>query len=342
MVSRFVTRQLAAAVMGGIAVSGCGSISEEFGYNGVGIPKTSQIAAYYTDTGNQAVLNVETGSRLNVEQYLITSLTYTNTKCHDFFEQLEQFRQDRDFIDQLVTAALAAGSPWLAISGSDKLVAKVTSALSIGNQLNKYTADIYAFYSFRKSLKRHVFTALSDFQSKKGLDLIIQRRYGVQFHSELLEGNGSSVYRIKLSTENQTTLDVNIDRLRLFLASSLTEDLLIAQTIATDYAVICSLENLRRIIEQSLDVATTTADASANPAAPTVTKTTSSDDAAKDDVEQAAARVAAVANKVEKQANQVQRAKAEVNKATDAANAAANAASESAGKAQSAAEKANQ
>ena len=61
---RFVTRQLAAAVMSGIALGGCGSISEEFGYNGVGIPKTSQIAAYYADAGNQAILNGETGSRI--------------------------------------------------------------------------------------------------------------------------------------------------------------------------------------------------------------------------------------------------------------------------------------
>lgn len=306
----FVTRRLMAVVMGGVLVGGCGSISDEFGLNGVGIPATKDITNYYNATSQQAFLNTETQTRITVEQYLLTSITYTNTKCHNFFEQLEQFRQDRDFIDQIVTAALAAGSPWLALSNSAKVVAKVTSALSIGNQLNKYTADIYAFYTFRKSLKRHVFEALGDFQSKKGLDLIVQDRYGVKFESELISGNGGSVYRIKLNTKTETKLEVDVTQLRAFLASPLTEDLLIAQTIATDYAVICSLENLRRIIEQSLDVAITTADAQANPAAPTVTKTTSSDAVAEENATQAAARAVAVASKVDKLANRAENAEA--------------------------------
>ena len=287
--------QLCAAAIGGLLAAGCGSFSENFGSGGVGIPSTSAIANYYSETGQQALI-ADSKERLTVEQYLITSLTFTNVKCHGFFEKLEEFRQDRDFIDQIITAAIAAGSPWLALTNSAKTVARITSILSVGNQLNKESADIYAFYAFRKSLKRHVFQGLADFQTKKGLDLLVQSRYGLKMQVLYPDSNDHNVARIQLNADSKLSIDVNVVQLRAFLSSKQTEDLLIAQTIATDYAVICSLENLRRIVEDSLDSSSTTALADPNPASPTVTKTASPDAAAKSSAERAALVAVAAAS----------------------------------------------
>jgi hypothetical protein len=79
---------------------------------------------------------------------------------------------------------VASGSPLLALSASvsKEAVANVTS-LSAANLINKQAGDIYAFATYRESLKTHVFEALADFQAKKGLDILTQARYGIYVYS---------------------------------------------------------------------------------------------------------------------------------------------------------------
>ena len=266
---RALSKHLLAAIAGSLAAA-CGLLSNEVGNTGVGIPTPAQIATYYKATAEGMILD-SSGRRITVGEYLLASLTYTNEKCHLFFERLEAFRQDSQFLDQVLTAAVASGSPLLALSASvsKEAVANVTSGLAAANLLNKRAGDIYAFATYKESLKTHVFEALADFQAKKGLDILTQARYGVYVYTS----EDGSTATVTLNTEPPRSIRIDKRRAAAFIDSDLPMDIMIARSMATDYAAICSLANMRRIVAESLAVTKTIANTTGNPSAPTTTKT---------------------------------------------------------------------
>lgn len=268
MVWRNVPRQLSAVVMGSVLLGGCGQLSNEFGHNGVGIPAPTEIAAFYEETDKGSALSK--GRRLKAGEYLLTSLTYTNEKCHVFFEKLEAFKQDSEFLDKVLTAAIAAGSPLLSLNASAEAIANVTSGIASASLLNQHKTDIYAFATFKESLKQHVIAEMADFQAKRGLDLYAQWEMGVV--PDYVEQGG--IKKLALRTNPQTYINVSEPKAVSYLKSDSPSHLLLARSIAADYAAICSLANMRRIIEASLNVTTTQSSATlGNPIAPSTSDT---------------------------------------------------------------------
>lgn len=265
---RSVPLQLCAAAMGSILLGGCGQLSDELGYNGVGIPSPVNIAAFYEETDKGVALSG--GGRLTAGEYLLTSLSYTNEKCHIFFEKLEAFKQDSQFLDTILAAAIAAGSPLLSLNASAEAIANVTSGIASANLLNKHKNDIYAFATFKESLKQHVIAEMADFQAKRGLDLYAQSQLGI-VPDYVDEG---SIKKVALRTSPVTHVRVSEKRVGSFLNSKSTAHHLLARSIAADYAAICSLANMRRIIEASLNATTRQSGArNGNPIAPSTSDT---------------------------------------------------------------------
>jgi hypothetical protein len=228
----------AALICTPLFLAGCGgSIDFLKNPSGVGIPDATSARFYYDETVRGAK-NSDNAS-LTAGEYLIASFSHTNSRCHDFFEALEKYRQDSDFIDKIITAGIAAGSPLMGLVGaSGSAVARFTSGLSLANQTNKYAADVYAFSAFREQLKDHVFDSMSTFQKGRGLDLLPKSQMGI-----FVEGSNETVQTIsgekiirRVSLSTGDTVDVDVARVRKFLESTQPVHLMIARDIATDYA----------------------------------------------------------------------------------------------------------
>lgn len=246
-----------------ILLTACGG-SVDFLKNpgGVGIPSATSARFYYDETTSGAK-NADNVS-LSAGEYLIASFSHTNAKCHEFFEALEKYRQDSDFIDKVITAGVAAGSPLLGLVGaSGSAVARFTSGLSLANQTNKYASDIYAFATFREQLKDHVFDSMSTFQKGRGLDLLPKSQIGLYIDGsdETVDtfAGSKSIRRVSLTTGD--TIRVDVEQVREFLASTKPIHLIIARDIATDYAAKCSLANMKKIVVRALNATRTVSEA---------------------------------------------------------------------------------
>lgn len=257
-----------------VLLSGCGSTDFFSNPSGVGIPAPSTIRGYATETISGTTVNESTGRRMPAGAYLIASVGYTNEKCHEFFDALEKYKQDSAFIDQIITAGIAAGSPLLALAGAPTgaAVARLTSSLSFANQVNKFSADVYAFGTFREQLKGHVFESMVSYQKSKGLDLLAKNRVGIQV---LDEGETSTYTSVHLS--NGSTIRLNPTRLREFFDSEEPVDLMVARNVAADYASLCSLANMKKIVVDALSN-TTTQVRSGSIGSPTGTETVAEND----------------------------------------------------------------
>jgi hypothetical protein len=78
---------------------------------------------------------------------------------------------------------------------------------------------------------------------------------------------------VTLNTEPPRVIKIDKRRAAAFIDSDRPMDIMIARSMATDYAAICSLANMRRIVAESLAVTKTIANTAGNPSAPTTTKT---------------------------------------------------------------------
>ena len=266
--------QLCAAAIGGLMATGCGLPAFVANPVGVGAPAPANIASYIdeTETGSTikgAALPITTG------EYLIASISYTNEKCHDFFDTLERFKEDSSLIDKVLTAAAAVGSPLFAASAaSGTMIAKFTGILNSANQLNNNYRDIYTFKEFQEPLHTHVFDLMADFRKKNGLSTLTRSVVGVKMF-ETDNGTPSAIDPIAIShsvsyvkqscniktvipaptdANASATEDVRMDSCRMndFLLSREAINLMIARNIATEYASLCSISTMRSIVYQAL------------------------------------------------------------------------------------------
>jgi hypothetical protein len=77
---------------------------------------------------------------------------------------------------------------------------------------------------------------------------------------------------VYVTIDNQR-LKVDKKRATAFFGSFAVIDMMIARTIASDYAALCSLANMRRIVTESLNATTTKARTNGSPSAPATTIT---------------------------------------------------------------------
>ncbi len=283
MVTRFVTRQLAAAVIGSVLLGGCSFADFVANPVGVGSPAPSKVAGYLAETQSEAVVDVN-GRTLTAGEYLIASMSYTNEKCHAFFDTLERFKQDSNLIDKVLTAAAAAGSPLLAATTSSSLaVAKYTGILNFTNLINNNYRDIYTFSDFKEPLQTHVYDLMGDFRVKNGLSTLTRSLVGVS----LFETSGSATKvnpigygsttnlnytycagdrsNININIPNPTDaaptgtipMTVNSCKVNDFLHSTEPIHVMVARNIASEYASLCSIASMRTIIFQALHVTKT-------------------------------------------------------------------------------------
>lgn len=212
---RYVPFMAGPALAFGLA--GCSGIQNFYEHKaGVGIPPPATIAEYASRT-------VQDSAKLGAGEYVAASISYTDEKCRIFFDLLEHYKQDSTLIDSVITAAIAAGSPLLALGASKEVLAVTTSSLSFANQYNKAAAEIFGFTTFKEQLMKHVLQGLDVYKTKTVYDrLEVYRR-----------GNG-----------------------RPFNNSRELSDLLLARSISAEYASLCSLAEMRRIVGEALNATT--------------------------------------------------------------------------------------
>ena len=275
-----VPRQLLAVVMGGVLVGGCSAADFVINPVGVGSPSPTKVAGYLQETQDGAILNAS-GRPMNAGEYLIASMAFTNEKCHAFFDTLERFKEDSTLIDKVLNAAAAAGSPLLAATNASGLgVAQFTGILNFSNLINNNYREIYTFADFKEPLQTHVFDVMADFRSKNGLSTLTRSLIGVNlFHNSktnfinpvdyrpqnvVLNSTSASCstadnYGIVIpagvkadGTPDKVEMSVNYCKINEFLHSTDPIHIMVARNIASEYASLCSIANMRTIIFQAL------------------------------------------------------------------------------------------
>lgn len=241
LLSKDIVMRILALICISAILSGCADR-----LSGVGIPEPKTIAEYAGDTVKQNHYLNEAGEKvpLTAGQYIISSISYTNVRCHEFFELLTRAQQDSTFIDKVLTAAAVAGAPLLAQSASAEGVALFTSSINSGNSLQKDAAEIYIFAKLGEPLKRLVFDKMKTYLETRESDL-----------------------KRKLSEYGRTP--------ESFRSSMELSDLVIARSFAAGYASLCSLASMREIVSEQVNSAAVVAGMPAGSAVrgPTVAET---------------------------------------------------------------------
>lgn len=267
-----VARQLSAVVMGGLLLGGCGLSDFISNPVGVGSPAPSKVAGYLQETSEQSVVD-DAGNAMTAGEYLIASMSYTNEKCHQFFDTLERFKQDSTLIDKVLSAAAAAGSPLMAATGATgTAVARYAGILNFGNIINNNYREIYTFADFKEPLQTHVFDAMADFRIKNGLSTLTRSLVGVSLfkdkesslynpinygtlkgsHDQSCESVKVQLPKPKGSDADLPPIAMNACKMNSFLASHDPIHLMVSRNIASEYASICSIASMRTIIYQAL------------------------------------------------------------------------------------------
>jgi hypothetical protein len=219
-----------------LAVAGCSNID-----NLIATPTPAQVSGYASETGTLTVTD-ETGRPrpMYSSEYLLASINYTNQKCDEFFEKLARYQQDSSFVDKVLASSIAAATPLMAAYGvAANPVAITAASVAYAENLNKFASEIYTFAPYASQLKRHV------------KDQMTQYLTGIS--SDWKNG------RLQTVACNSTGGCYNE-----------VERLVVVRGRAQQYANICSLANLRAIVDSSLsntqsvcDPTTTTATATA-------------------------------------------------------------------------------
>lgn len=262
----FISSFHAISISLAITLGGCSAFDFFSNSNGVGIPSPTAARDHLIAISTGATHPDDPQRPLRAGAYLVASITHTNEKCHAFFEVLERYKQDTDFIQKVLTAGIAAGSPLLALSASATAddVARLTSQIAFGNQAIGFAGDIYAFSSFKEQLKDHVFQSMASYQQSKGIDLIMLDQAGV-----IIYDDGADRFSIKI---NNVAREIDIKKYQSFMNSNDPAALLIARSVAVDYASLCSLANMKKIVVDALVKTKTTIEASP-PGSPPVSST---------------------------------------------------------------------
>lgn len=185
-------------------------------------PTPAQVSVFASESGT-AVVSDATGSRpMYSSEYLLASINYTNQKCDEFFDRLAKFQQDSSFVDKVLASSIAAATPLMASYGVAAAPIAVTAAsIAYAQNINKFTAEIYAFVPYASQLKRHVKDQMS--------------AYLTGINSDWKQG------RLQSSACSSTGGCYNE-----------LERLVVVRGRAQQYANICSIGNLRAIVDSSL------------------------------------------------------------------------------------------
>ena len=188
----------------------------------IATPTPTQVSVFASETGRLTVSDANGVRPMYSSEYLLASINYTNQKCDEFFDKLARFQQDSSFIDKVLASSIAAATPLMAAYGVGATPIAVTAAtVAYAQNINKFTSEIYAFAPYASQLKRHVKDQMNDYL--KGI-----------------------------------TSDWKMGRLQVSACTSTggcyneVERLVVVRGRAEQYANICSIANLRAIVDSSL------------------------------------------------------------------------------------------
>jgi hypothetical protein len=215
-------------------LAGCSSSIDAL----VATPTPTQVSVFASETGTLLVSDSSGTRAIYSSEYLLASINYTNQKCDEFFDRLAQFQQDTSLVDKVLASSITAATPLMAVYGVGAAPIAVTAAtIAYAQNINKYTAEIYAFAPYATQLKRHV---------KDQLDAY-------------LKGITSDWKQGRLQSSACTSTGGCYNEL---------ERLVVVRGRAQQYANICSIANLRAIVDSSLANTTSVCkDAGATPSA---------------------------------------------------------------------------
>jgi len=169
-------------------------------------------------------------------EYLLASINYTNQKCDEFFDKLARFQQDSSFVDKVLASSIAAATPLMAAYGVTANPIAVTAAtVAYAQNVNKFTSEIYAFAPYASQLKRHVKDQMNEY----------------------LTGMTSDWRKGRLQSSACTSTGGCYNEV---------ERLVVVRGRAQQYANICSIANLRAIVDSSLANTKSTCDSKSSAA----------------------------------------------------------------------------
>jgi hypothetical protein len=176
------------------------------------------------------VFDGTTQRQMYSSEYLLASINFTNQRCDEFFDKLARFQQDSTFADKVLSSAIAAGTPLMAAyKAGETAIAATGAALALTQNVNKFTSEIYAYSAHAGQLRRHVKDQMADFLKNRESDW----------------SNG------KLKLETCKAVGGCFNEL---------ERMVYVRGQAQAYANICSVTNLKTIVESSLNNTKSTCD----------------------------------------------------------------------------------
>jgi hypothetical protein len=201
-----------------IVLGGCSSSIDAL----VATPTPEQVSVFASETGALTVSDAKGVRPMLSSEYLLASINYTNQKCDEFFDRLARFQQDSSFVDKVLASSIAAATPLMAAYGVNGNAVAVTAAtVAYGQNINKFTSEIYAFAPYASQLKRHVREQMDAYLAGIAPDW--------------------KMGRLQTSACNSTGGCFNE-----------LERLVVVRGRAQQYANICSIANLRAIVDSSL------------------------------------------------------------------------------------------
>ncbi|MGY8705156.1 hypothetical protein RAD16_05365 [Bradyrhizobium sp. 18BD] len=190
----------------------------------VATPTPAQVSQYASEAGSITVTDANGTRRMFSSEYLLASVNYTNQRCDEFFDLLTRYNQDSSFVDKILAASITAATPLMASYGVGANAVAVTGAtIAYAQNVNKFASEIYAFSPYSGQLKRHVKQQMAD--------------YVKNMKSDWAKG------RLQESACVSTGGCFNE-----------LERLVVVRGRAQQYANICSVANMRAIIDSSLAV----------------------------------------------------------------------------------------
>jgi hypothetical protein len=201
-----------------IILSGCSNSIDAL----IATPTPTQVSVFASETGGLTVSDA-TGTRpMYSSEYLLASINYTNQKCDEFFDRLARFQQDSSFVDKVLASSIAAATPLMAAYGVGANPVAVTAAtVAYAQNINKFTSEIYAFAPYASQLKRHVKDQMDAYLAGITSDWKMGR-----LQSSACTSTGGCYNEV--------------------------ERLVVVRGRAQQYANICSIANLRAIVDSSL------------------------------------------------------------------------------------------
>uniref|UniRef100_A0ABS3MUD2 Lipoprotein n=1 Tax=Bradyrhizobium quebecense TaxID=2748629 RepID=A0ABS3MUD2_9BRAD len=188
----------------------------------VSTPTPAEVSQYAGEIGTVTVADSNGVRRMYSSEYLLASVNYTNQRCDEFFDLLARFNQDSSFIDKLLAASITAATPLMASYGVGANAVAVTGAtIAYGQNVNKFASEIYAFSPYAGQLKRHVKQQMADYL--KGMSADWKRG---RLQEAACDSTGGCYNEL--------------------------ERLVVVRGRAQQYANICSISNMRAIIDSSL------------------------------------------------------------------------------------------